>query len=93
MILKPNDIKNGMVVEIKNGKRFLVLNRQFVDKKLLGSKTFGLDSYGNNFKIKDENKVYEGVNYNNMEIVAVYNNYMAMFCEQYEEYLETVWTK
>lgn len=66
--MRKSDLKNGMVVEYKNGKRRLYLDGLFFDKNL--TERGQIDSY-------NEFLIIEG-NYSNLNIVKVFKDYRAL---------------
>lgn len=66
--MRKEDLKNGMVVEYKNGKRRLYLDGLFFDKDL--TERGQIESY-------DKFLIAEG-GYNNLNIVKVFKDYRAL---------------
>lgn len=84
--MKKSDLKNGMVVELRNGERYLVLNGSLVDENFNSS--LNLDFYMNDTMKVNERKIYgmldKEVDYSKLDINKVFLDYTSLLMKGFE---------
>jgi len=79
---KLDDISNGIVIETRNKKRFIILDGVLLDEKLLGHLKLK-DVYNDDFKVSDKyimkfNECKENINFKNMDIMKIFSSYLCL---------------
>ena len=83
--MKKSDLKNGMVVELRNGKRFLIVNDRGIGKDTC----INLDGFGG----YDEN-LYDVIGYSEYDITKIYKTEGNTFNNLFDnERLSLIWER
>lgn len=90
--MKKSELKNGMVVELRNGNRYLILNGNLVDKNF--NLSLNLDFYMNDTMKVNESKIYailnKEVDYSKLDINKVFSDYTSLLMKGLES---VVWER